>query len=86
MPRRSPKPTPTAKFVGGPLDGETYVKDFGGRWPLYLDNEGDSIPARSGDRITRAADPDGCYAHRMEPAGEDWEHIYRHSSTLPSRA
>jgi len=84
MPRR-PAPTPSAKFIGGPLDGQTYWKRHGGRWSMYLDNEAQHLPPWRGDRVGRISDTAGCYIH-LEERQEDGTsvHVYRHSTTRQS--
>lgn len=86
--KRKPKPTPSAPFVGGPLDGQTFMKHHSGRWSIYLDNTGKHIAPRTGDRLARTGFGEGCYVHReeLDEANETWRPVYRHSSTLPQRA
>jgi hypothetical protein len=82
---RKPKPTPSATFVGGPLDGQTYMKHSRGYWPMYLDNDGATvIPARTGDRLVRIGGPKTCYVHRERAVDGDDKpaHVYEHSTTL----
>jgi hypothetical protein len=49
-------PTPTTyRFKGGPLDGQERRKHAPGRFPLYLDVEGQPLDTAKGDRIAIAA-------------------------------
>lgn len=77
-----PRPTPTATFVGGPLDGQTYRKHRPGLWAIYVDEEGETLDSKVGDRWSRRGR--GCYLHRTEQDEQGaWSHVYRHISTLP---
>jgi len=83
-----PRTTPSAQFVGGPLDGQTFWKHTKGHWTLYLDNTGKRITPQNGDRIVRRRSEPGCYMHREERIGgtSHFIHVYRHTSTLPRGA
>jgi hypothetical protein len=74
--------TPRATFIGGPLDGQTYLKHNPGPWSIYLDEDGRSVRSKLGDAWARRGE--GCYVHRtvQQPDGE-WHEVYQHTSTLP---
>lgn len=69
-----------ATIIGGPLDG--HERAVATKWPAYLDEAGNVLPAFKGDRIMRhrphAGFPKACYVHRF-----DWEtglHTYEYVS------
>lgn len=72
----------TAILVGGQLDGTLISRDKPGVWPIYLDAEGQPIPARKGDlcAVWRRCPEAGVYCRQTAGAGATLQTFYLHSS------
>lgn len=66
----------TARYVGGPLDGQDVVKNHG-RWSIYRSDDGHPIPPRAGDRqfcTGRGARHERHYAHQRRNGHDYYVH------------
>lgn len=71
----------TARYIGGPLDGQE-ATHTGGRWPAYRDDNGHHLPVGQGDRefCTFAGRPlRRHYAHQTD---RDGQHVYVHATVF----
>ena len=80
----------TARYVGGPLDGQT-VEKARGRWSIYRDDDGQQISTARGDKEFYAGPRLGrpvtrYYTHqeRLIPGTAESEDLYIHGTAWKS--
>lgn len=77
--------TSTARFIGGPLDGQTATRT-GSRWSSYRGEDGQPIPTAKGDREFYSYGVGGIRPPRRyyRYAPDDGGHVYVHASAWPA--